>query len=352
MYSLWNDHFHNVEGYIRHGYPMCTPMTFNTGNRGLTDKFKLEELDALTTQYKDDSDFLENLSKYGQNYIKNHYYPVITMTHSKGNRVYQDDIIYKDLMVHEVSREIIYKKQNKEADTEVFINESEKMDEFIEYIKGLALNKYSRKYLLEPYTNHFDLEEARALDKLVDGDVVKDNIVIKKGLKGFLSDYVFKYKIYQGCIEAGESTLEVEMDLDKINRKISDCIRGDYRVFRNLIAWENRFVKILENAKETSSVKDKKIEYSKLLAEIKVQKQFRNNLISSEVLHSFYRDLDCMFEEEAEFGTAFTENEELTNAYQHGGIEEVMNNFDLDDIYGSKKNYDDAVKLGIIKGKK
>lgn len=352
MYSLWNEQFYNIESYTKHGYPKCTPMTFYEKKRGLTDKFKLEELDALTTQFKNKEDFVENLLKHGQNYISNTKYCNITMTHSRGNKIYQDDIIYGDLMINEVAREIMLKKKNKEDNEIVLIDESEKITEFIEYIKGLALNKTVRKYLIEPLSvTHLELNDMYVLDKLVDSDVVKDDVVIKKGLKGLLKEYIFATDAYKGCLEANEDTLEVEMDLEKINKKINKCIISDYRVFRNLIAWENRVATIFEKITETTKVEEKKVSYLKVLSEIKIQKKFRNNLVSVDVLNTFYGDLDYMFEE-VESNSASIENDELESTYEQGGIEEVMNNYDLDDIYGSSKNYESAIKLGIIKGKK
>ena len=344
MYSLWNDNLSNVQEYIKKGYTRNHPLSFNTSNRGVVDKFKLEELDALTTQYKDEKDFVDALSKYGNKYIENPKYQNIIMVRTKGEHIYENDIIYNDLLLHQVAKEVINKKQNKTSGEKITIDNSDKVIGFINYIKRLATDENSKDFLLQPLIYNADDKNLIELNRLIDDDIVKDGIVIKKGLKSLLSSYVYAVKTYNECIRIQESPLEALSEVDRYSKQINEYIRSDYRVFRNLIAWENRYYKTLEFLEKDSPLKIS-APYVKLIQEVKMQRQFRNGKLDQDILNVFYNE----WEEEYDNEPPMTiQNETMLDLYNEGGVEEVMNHYSIGDIYESKENYETAVKLGII----
>ena len=352
MYYIWNDHFENVESYVKTGSPICNPMIFDTSRCGLTDKFKIEELDALTSQYKDNKSFIEALLKYDNKYIKNENHSNIIITHKRKDNVYRDDIIYDDLMINKAAKELISKKKNKATGETVLISNDEVLLEFIEYIKGLVTNEYLRQFVLDSVSKYENNTDLIMLERLITDDVIsKDGNLIKKGLKSLLSDYAFFCNVYSQCLETGESTEDVQKDIDKLNNQINYQIRGDYRVLRNLVAWENRLLKFLTELREGCGSYLENVTLSKLIDEIKIQKQYRNGNVELCTVETFYRDREFMYED-VSCSSQPIENKELSTMFQYGGIEEVMKNYDLDEIYGSTQNYKDAVKLGIVKERK
>ena len=355
MYYIWNENFDNVYSYEKVGSPICTPMTFNTSRCGLTNKFKIEELDALTSGYKSQESFIEELAKYGDKYIKNSRFKSIVITHKRKGKVFNDDIIYNDLMIHNASKELIRKKNGSSSKDIILIDNSEVLLEFIDYIKQLALNDFAKKFIFDPYHFSGNSKDIMTANYLISDDILDNNgKIIKRGIRSLLSEYVFANCIYKQCLEMDEEINDSLEDIERISTQINYHIRSDYRVLRNLVVWESKFLQVLNDLKENSNNQKEKSSIIKLIEKIKIQKEYRNGLISLDSLEDFYRnndeiDEECLYSSNI---SSTIENEELANMYKTGGIEEVMNFYDLDEIYGSQKNYQDAVKLGIIKEKK
>ena len=106
MYSMWIDNFFDVAKSLSDkSSKKCIPFSFNINGKEAVTKFKIEELDMLTSTYKNEQAFVKDLLKYGDQYIKNEQNNPIIITHSKNGKTYLDDVIYdliKDGLVEKV----------------------------------------------------------------------------------------------------------------------------------------------------------------------------------------------------------------------------------------------------------
>lgn len=350
MYSMWNNSFYSV---LKHKQLKCLPMAFNTSDRGIVTKFKIEELDALTSVYKDEDEFYKQLLKYGDTYIKGNYKGII-ITHTKNGIIYQDEPIYNDKMIRDMANEIRTRKKEKSPKKRVLLSNSEVLLEFIDYIKGLALNDHSYKYLLEPLLIEKNVSDE---DKIILQNLIRDDVVnsqgkiIYHGLRNLLSQYRLYYNTYYQCIRLGEDIFDVANNLSKVEERINYTIRSDYRTLRNLVAWESQYLKVLQKQKDFITSQSEYEICFDLIQEVMFQKDFRNEKLSYEGLRAFYRDRE-MLSIPISCQDKNIEDEEMLMFYQQGGIDEVMKNISIDEIYTSKAKYQDALKLGIVKEKK
>lgn len=320
----------------------------DVGRKNKSGEYKIEELDYFTAQYKNETDLYNDLIK--RNYIDKESSTTesITITHTSRSKLIKDDVIYDDKMVSDVASFLISKKQNKsfsqKEDNPILVDNSEVVLEFIDYIKHLALDKMSRKYLLGPYPCFDDVSE-EYLKSMIPQEVFGiDGSLKAKKLTGLLKDYINCSRIYEESNKNGEDRLEVIYALDNVNRKIDRFIRGNYRVFRNLVAWENRYEKVLLKELETSNDPNVKNVLSVLLTEIKMQRSYRNGRISKDTLDVFYEEKTDMFEY-VPIENDYVNNEELERLYQDGGLENVMINMDTNTLYSIERNVKDIEML-------
>ncbi len=294
MYSMWNCDFFELEKYIFQNdknIPV-SPFYFKVGDK-LKTKFKLEELDLLTSRYLDQELFYNDLLKYKNNYITNNN-PNIIITHQRNKKLYQDEVIYNDFMISSISSELLQKKrQNKDKKKKkIIISNSEILLDFIEYIKSLVFDDILCLYLLNPklLDNNVSLDEKYKLDRLVKGysTYSKTKPAIHKNLKELLMEYFDYSLIYENNATIGNSNLDVVCELNNLDSKINYIIRSDYQLLRNLVAWENVCLSILERTVYQN--KDEYIRNKEILAieKIKMQKKYRNGEITQEKLSMFY----------------------------------------------------------------
>lgn len=353
MYSMWNNSFYVIELTWKNESSKYSPMAFHTSDRGMVTKFKIEELDSLTSVYKDEQNFYNQLLKYGNTYIKEKNSSII-ITHTKNGKLYQDIPIYNDKMIRDMSHEIRIKKGQKKSKNRILLSNSEVLLKFIDYIKGLVLDDNAYNYLLNPdfISKDISLDDKKALYTLIKDDVINtDGKVVAKGLRSLLNEYRVDYNAYKECIKNDESTLDISNDISKLEEKINYVIRSDYRTLRNLVAWENKYLEILKKQKNMTDSKREYTICSDLIQEVEMQKKYRNGEIPLEVLEMFYQDRDAITEY-IEYKDKVINDEEMLFYYQQGGIDEVMKNISIDEIYGNESKYQDAVKLGIVSKRK
>lgn len=322
-------------------------LIFDIGRKSKSGVYKIEELDYFTAQYKNEEDFYNTLVEHKYINKETSTTKSITISHLNRDKLIHDEAIYDDKMVVKTAIDFIAKKRkaipNKEKRV-ILIDNSEEVLEFIEYIKDLALDKVSRKYLLGPYPLFTDMEEV-SLKKMIPQEVHDINGTLKtKGLTGLLRDYIDCFRIYHKSLEDNDGVLEASSDLDNINSKIDKFIRGNYRVFRNLIVWESRYEKILKKELELSTDLTTRNTLSVLLEEVRLQKAYRNKRISIETLEAFYEEKKDRLEYIPVEDTRIN-NEELERLYQEGGIENIMTNVDTNTLYSRKSNIKDIEVL-------
>ena len=322
-------------------------LRFDTGRKSKNGEYKIEELDYFTAQYKNEEDFYNTLVEYKYINEKTSTTKSITISHTSRARLIQDEVIYNDKTVVKTAIDFILKKReavsNKRKEV-ILLDNSDEVLEFIDYIKNLALDEVSRKYLVGPYPFFSDMEEV-SLREMIPQEVYDANGVIKtKGLKGLLKDYINYTEIYNEAVKNNDDVLEASTNLDAVNSKIDKLIRGNYRVFRNLIVWESRYEKILKKELALSTDVVTRNTLSVLLEEVKLQKSYRNKKISREALEAFYEEkkdrLEYIPEEDNHIN-----NEELERMYQEGGIEKIMANVDADTLYSRNSNIKDIEVL-------
>ncbi len=360
MYRMWNKSFEELD------IESDKAFSFKT-SRGLTDKLKIEELDALTSRFSSQEDFYDALFQLG-NYVDGSDKNII-ITHSKNKVIFLDNPIYNDKFIYSCAIELIqrkkepgdisirYDKTNYYPQTKpiILLRNSEAMLSFIDYIKELSLNPYAYKYFL----NQSLLDDISESDKLYLGDCLYDDIyangkLVKRGIKSLLRKYV-------ELVHESDNRSDIESEIDYIEREINLCIRGDYRVLRRLVEWEDRCLEILKKQQTRTISLVKKRKYAVLESDILIHKQYRNGEVSAYALRKYYNNRVDICEEEAMeddlahqdyYENIFRYDEsELSNLYSEGGIENVMNFMDVDEIYGNPNNYGSAVKLGIVKEK-
>lgn len=353
MYSMWNNSFYVIELTWKNKSSKYSPMAFNTSDRGIVTKFKIEELDSLTSIYKDEEAFYNQLLNYGNTYIKEKNSNII-ITHTKNGKLYQDIPIYNDKMICDMSHEIRIKKGQKKSKNRILLSNSEVLLEFIDYIKGIVLDDNAYNYLLNPdfISKDISADDKQSLRLLIRDDVINsEGKIVSKGLRSLFNEYRVKYNAYKECIKNDESTLDISNDISKLEEKINYTIRSDYRILRNLVAWENKYLEILQKQKNMTDSKREYAICSDLIQEVEMQKKYRNGKISFEALETFYRDQEVMKECREQEDTS-VRDEKMLFFYQQGGIDEVMKNISIDEIYGSESKYQDAVKLGIVSKRK
>lgn len=351
-YRILNVNFNEqIENEIFKGVKLTkNEIKLDVGRKNRNGEYKIEELDYFTAQYKNEKDFYNELMKH--NYIdkENSTTESITITHTNRSRLIQDEVIYNDKMISDASAFLISEKRNRTLDQKskgdklILIGNSEVVLEFIEYIKHLALDKISRKYLLGPYPCFDDVSE-EYLKSMIPQEVFGiDGSLKTKGLTGLLKDYVNCSRIYEESNKNGEDRLEVIYALDNINGKIDRLIRGNYRIFRNLVVWENRYERVLLKELETSKDPVVRNTLSVLLTEVKIQKLYRNGMISKDILDAFYEEKSDRLEY-VPVEEDCVNNEEIESLYQDGGLENVMINMDTDALYSTESNIKDIEVL-------
>lgn len=357
MYSMWIDNYFDVAKSLGgESLKKCIPFAFNINGKKAVTKFKIEELDMLTSTYKNEQEFINDLLKYGDKYIKRESNNPVIITHSKNGKTYLDDVIYNDKLIALSASFLRREKSKKKSEKRILLKNSEKMLNFIEYIKGLALNPETRVYLLDPDSLGEDVsyKDKKHLKKLVKDDTKTflglnnqnepEYHIVKRGIRTLLSEYIKYSSIYKEKKENEEALISIEKDLLDISEQINLYFRNDYRNLRNMVAWENKYLEVLEKQLEKNDTIDNRYKLLPKIEEVNYQKKYRNDFIDKEMLNNFYDSLNYLVLNDT---NNFIENEEIDTLFKEGGIEAVMENIDIDIIYGS--SFNDAKKLGIVK---
>lgn len=362
MYSMWIDNYNDVVNYLKNQktgvlVKECCPFSFNLDNKKTKTKFKIEELDTLTSTFKDEQSFLIELLKYGDKYIKETPKHPIIITHQAKEKIYRDEVIYNDKLIALSATELRRKKRNKQKDELVLLTPTTKLTDFIEYIKILALDPISRPYLLDPDSlgNAITYSDKKALKKLVKDDVTKyDSVnkqakVVSRGIKSLLREYVEYCDVYDRQKVSGESSVEIGKDLEELNKEINLYFRKDYRNLRNMVAWENTYLRVLNERLEKNNSLENKVIVLPQIQRVNLEKNYRNDIIDKEYRDYYYEN--CRLNREYSTAPEKKEikSEKMYELFQEGGYEAVMNGMDADEIYS---HMDDAETLGIVKTKK
>lgn len=360
MYSMWLDSKKDVYQYLKNkgndDVKKYYPFAFNINGRIGVTKFKIEELDGLTSFFQDEQDFLAELLNYGDTYIKTSPKNHIIITYHKENIISSSPVIYNDRLIYFKASEIRRKK--KTTKEKVLLEKDVLLKDFVDFMKRLARNKVSRMYLLSPDTLGDDVSysDKKALKKLIKDDVRKylgevngeaRYQMIEKGIRSLLKDYVRSYELLEHQQKMGISTLRVQQELEQVETEIELYFRRDYRNLRTMIAFENQYLEVLEKSIKYDDRLVNRMLLSPLITEVRLQKDVRNGILDRRALEEYYMSLENpMIPKEPDF----IKHEEVRKLLEEGGISAVMEQLDADQLYGTYLS--DTEKLGITKQKK
>lgn len=334
-------------------YDAATPIKFSLYGK-LRDNFKIEEIDSLICGYKNEKDFIFELKKHNISYLstKEQAYSHLTLAYRQNGKTKECPLIYNDLLLLEQAVSLRNQKKSTHNKQKVLTENSARLGFYIQFIKSLAFNKTTRYFILNPKKiEYLSLDEREKLttDILLDksSEEYESRSFKCQGLRTLLENYVSMQEMYYDLHRKNLSTLGIEKELRENNRRIHSFFREDYRNLRKMIEWEDQYRQVLCSClnKDQLSQKRKSI----ILLQMKrldLAKEQRNN-------KDFYtRDLFSI-DEEDEYDSNLLmdssirsfENERISSLFTYGGVGEVMEQMDLDEILEFR---DDAVLLGIL----
>ncbi len=341
-------------------YDICHPLKFKIKDQ-VKNSFKIEEIDSLTCCYKNEQDLIKKIKNKDISYLtrleqnENH----LTLVYKVDKRLEKSEIIYDDLLLFEQATNLRLKKNNSKPHQEILTDHTDRLNDFITYIISLAMNKTTKNFLLNPKNiTYLTKEEQYSIDLPVLKGISKiaidkedgsnKEVVVKKGLRSLLEEYIRYATLYDNLYKSQENSLEVEKNLRQTEQNISLFFRKNYQNLRKMIEWENTYLHVLENALTKDNIDNKQRKIISLQIEkVKNEKAARNDRYERELIH--YEDEEDLYNTySSNNDPKYFENDQVKTLYEHGGMDEVMKYMDLDDILATN----DAEKLGIVSPKK
>lgn len=365
MYYMWNETFENLEKNFRRNdgeIKNIQNFKFNIDDKQAAAKFRIEQLDFLTSLYKDEKAFIEELSKdkYQGFYIENkqNEKPItITISNKKSFRIKEIPVIYNDKFITKIASEIrikkakrdkIKKEQHKKGKSDdIVLDSTSHLTEFVGYVKTLATNKVSRKYLINPREalKEIPVEDRYTLNDPINGDVELNNGTLKKGIRNILNEYIGYKIVYEERKSFGQSTLEIDENLNAINDELLMHFRRNYHNIREVVVWESAFKKILKKQLQDKNCQNKD-ELESCLNYVNFQKDYRNDKIDKGEWEYYQYEFLNGKVEPINTQKESVNNEKMLELYNEGGIAAIWEGMDADEIY---KSENDAKNLGVIK---
>lgn len=278
-YSMYNTDFFTLK---------CTdnnyePFVFQDNN-GSRDKFRIEELDLITSKYESFDSFYSELLKYNGRYIKGNDKDIVIVHEHNGN-LYNDEMIFNDKMVASVASKV---KNNVKAKDGLLIPYSTSIYYFIKNIEDIATSSQYR-YLLEPdRIQNISVNDMNVLSSCIKKDIKTDDKTVKKGIHSLLVEYREAFQKNNEYIVNGLANEHTKSEVDRIRNQIDKYVRSNYKVFRDLVAWEQRYNKVLNKQFINEKDSDKKIEYFKLILDIGMEKDLREEKIDDGDIYKYY----------------------------------------------------------------
>lgn len=280
-YSMWNSDFFS----LKYANTTIKPFVFKDKN-GTRDSFKIEELDLITSKYESRDSFYNALEKFGDRYLDGKNKDII-ITHTHNGNLYYDEVIYNDKLVEKVVTQVMNNKDIKKDNLP--IPNSRGLSFFISYIEDIATsNQY--EYLLYPERiNDISPNDANILSSCIKKDILSDDgKVAKKGIHSLLCEYRDAYSKNRACLDVGAQNDYERAELDRVREKINRHVRSSYKVFRDLVAWQVRYYKVL--TKRFIEEKDPagKLKIYRLMADVSMEKELHEGKIDNNDMYDYY----------------------------------------------------------------
>ncbi len=335
---------------VKRLYDKVTPLRFKIFGK-VKDSFKIEDIDALLCSYKDKQSFLNELKKHNISYLSEQekLSSTLTLTYHNNKQTKEAPIIFDNLLLFEQAISFRNAKKNKNSNNKILTENSDKLNFYIKFMKSLVLNKTTKYFILNPKSiSYLTYEERLYLESDVLNDIYKDDKLNRQGLRSLLFEYDRYYNLYIKNSNLNISTLDIERELNRVDKNINTFFRSNYRNLRKMVEWQEHYKEVLLNHIDDDNLDNKQKEIIKLqIKKIDMVHEYINDkkdpdeylFIDEEEIYSIYNDSNEI--------TSF-QNEQLQYLYNTGGIEEVMNLMDLDQILSIDN---DAKKIGIVKQK-
>jgi len=339
-------------------YNNSTPLKFVLDGKE-KDSFKIEEIDSLLCSFKNREEFIKELKSHNISYLnpEERIKDNLVLAYNAKGQIIESDIIFNDKLLFEQAINLRNMKKNAKKGSKVLTEHSERLDNYICYIKSLAINKTTSDFILNPESiSYLTLPEKAMLNSpFLNSFYIKiDNGSTKNyrrlGLKDLLKNYVIYKNQEQYLSDNCASTLDIEKEIEEVDKKISLFFRQDYRNLRMMIEWESEYKEVLLSCLNKEELSDYEKEIIKVqLQKIDLAKRVRNRdnvteedicFLTMDEKYIYYEILDIDQDENKGFN-----NPKIEGFYAYGGIETVMEQIDLDEILNSPE---DAIKLGII----
>ena len=180
---------------------------------GMTDKATLEQIDYVTSQFKNQEEFLMHLRNSG---ILTEAPDKVYIGYKQDKEIKKKDIIYDSSIIRFASLSSL--RHKKQGVRNALIDQNQDIINLIKRVKSYAISEKSFKSIKSSKLFPFHVREA-------------------------LEEYI------EMCNKNYKSPTE-QFDLKEINDTITYRILKDYSEFRKLILWERKYLKKLEEQKE------------------------------------------------------------------------------------------------------
>lgn len=262
-------------------------------------------------------------------------------------------LIYNDLLLLEQAISLRRQKKSIHNTQKVLTEDSERLGVYIQFIKSLAFNKTTRYFILDPKkVEYLDFNDREKLitDILLDkpNESCESRGTKYQGLRTLLKTYISMQELYDDLYQKNLSTLDIEKELREINCRIHSFFREDYRNLRKMIEWESQYRQVLYSCLNKKELSQKRKDIISLqMKRVNLVKWQRSccklsmgDLFSIDEEDEYESNLLSHSSQNMSF-----ENEKVASLFAQGGVSEVMEQMDLDELLQSKN---DAILLGIL----
>ncbi len=358
-YKLYLDNIYDINNKEKETSPLGFNVLRKKDERELKYSFKIQEIDSLLCQFKSREDFVTELKKHKETYVKkdNKEYLVPTLVFENDGWSTKKEILYNNKFLARIALNFREKQRKAKSKEKIVLDKTDEISKFIKYVKSLATNETTRDFLLNPNKiDYLDSSDRKKLEKYFPSDIERYNKKekskekIKPGLDTLLKEYLRYKKEYQTLRSRNESTLSIEADIRNINKEIENFFLENYQNIRSMLIWEEKYREILEKHINYEDVEEERYQIIKLQHQkVTLEKEVRNKeSFRDEFSYIDEKELNDTLKEDK---STTLNNEDIEYLYKNGGIENIMNHIDLDDLYSAKYRTD-AETLGIIPKKR
>ena len=360
-YRLYFDEFKDIKDYEkyiklsneqkdfqRNIVEKATPLKLKLEGK-VKDNFKIEDIDTFTSSQADEASAIKNLKGHRIDYLtdKEQLTNKLTLVLNH-NGIKEIPIVYRDILLWKASIDIRNKKKYANTGEKVIMDNFEELTDFVEHLKRLAKDEFSKDYLLDPKSvkglnkNEISKLNIKSFDDTRkysgNGYGIYNSEVVRKGLRTLLKEYILYDYVYNDKKKNDASTVSIEEDIRRNNSELINYFRSNYMNLRDAIVWEQNYLETLKNKAKSNISFSEKEEIIKEINYLEHEKKCRNK--EAERTEDYELD-DSYYDKQIKMDF---DDENLSYHYEHSDLDEMMESTDLDDMTD-----DDKRRLGIIR---